>query len=365
VLAPALAQVDLASELTRWPVLAAAGALVVILGGFALREDLAAAMGLETPDVALLTVGSVAAPVLSVPVAVVEDAVFAVNLGGAIVPALVTLRLHAADRVPLGRLALAGALVAAATWAVVTVDPGRGVVAEAPAFLVPGAVALVAGLALTKGEVTRAGPLAFAAGSLGALVGADLLALPQLLGAVDQVRPGGALVLGGAGAFDLVFLSGALGLAAAVVLGLVVRPAPEAPPADPGAPPRRVPDPGRVLREAEARSGLSPREACLVELARANRALERPAPGEAVTHAHRAAGALLDAGQPRLLDRVAEAGPDEVQAWMRELTATRKEATRAPPAWHEAADAVELAKHLSGALWEQAPGRVRLEGVRP
>jgi len=60
-----------------------------------------------------------------------------------------------------------------------------------------------------------------------------------------------------------------------------------------------------------------------------------------------------------------EAGPDEVQAWMRELTATRKEATRATPAWHEAADAVELAKHLSGALWEQAPGRVRLEGVRP
>lgn len=363
MLEPALLQLEAPGTLLRWPVLVAAGALLAILVGFRARTDLLEAMGLDRADVALLTVGSVAAPALSVPVGVLGDTLLAVNLGGAIVPVLVAIRLRAADRVPLARTAIGIALVAAVTRAIVRVDPGAGVVADAPEFLAPGAVALAAALLLTGGDPARAGPVAFVAGSLGALVGADLLTLPAILAAVEAAAPGSSLVLGGAGAFDLIFLSGAIGLAGAILVALVATPTPEPHVGDPRAPARRVPNPDAVLRDAQRLEGLTPRERCLVELARANQALERSSTPDAVRHAHRAADALLDAGSPRLLDRVAERAPEPVLDRVRELNRRRRSLDASTPDWVEAADTVELAKSLTGALWHEAPGRVRLREV--
>lgn len=350
--------------LLRWPVIVAAGALLVVFLGFRARGDLADAMGFDRADVALLTVGSIAAPALNVPLAVLGEAVFAVNLGGAIVPLLVTLRLRRADRLPMARFLVLTALVAAATWAIVTVDPDAGVVAPFPDFLVPAGVALLGALVLTAGRPTRAGPLAFAGGAIGALVGADLLALPALIDVAEQATPGTALILGGAGAFDLIFLSGAIGLALSLFLALVVTRAPAPPPGDRSAPPRRVPFPRRLLQEADRLAGLTPRERCLVHLARANQALAQEAPTRAVTEAHRAVDAIVRAGSPPLIERIADDGPGKLKARLRELTRDRRAAQESSPAWHEAADTVELAKGLAGALWRAAPGRVRLEEAR-
>lgn len=366
VLEPVLLQLPATPEgLLRWPVIAAAGALLVVLLGFKARSDLADAMGLDRADVALLTVGSIAAPVLNVPLALRGEAVLAVNLGGAIVPLLVAVRLRRVGKLPWVRTAALTGVVAGATWAIVSVEPDAGVVAPFPQFLLPGAVALLGALALTRGRPTEAGPLAFASGAIGALVGADLLALPRLLEVADQARPGTALILGGGGAFDLIFLSGAVGLALSLFLALVVTRAPSPRLADPRAAPRRVPDPRDVLERLERLEGLSPRERCISHLARANRALASQRPSRAVEHAHAAVDALLRAGSPTVLSRIGQQAPEEVKAWMRELTEARRRLASNAPEWHEAADTVELAKVLTGALWRAAPGRVRLPGGTP
>lgn len=353
---------EIGTGTVRWPVVAGAGALLVVLLAFRARSDVAEEMGLGAPEVALLTLGSIGAPLLNVPLGVIGGAVLAVNLGGAIVPVLLTVRFHRHGRAPAGRLLLVTALVAAATWAIVSVDPEAGVVAPFPQFLIPPAVALVGALVVARGRPTLAGPVAYGAGTLGAIVGADLLALPRLLDVAREAQGGTALILGGGGAFDLIFLAGALPIALAMFLALVGSTRPPTAVADPGASPRRVPDPGRLLDEAHRLQGLTPRERCLSHLARANRSLADDRSVEAVRQAHQAVGALLESGSPRLVDRVRERGPDPVRAWMRELNGARRRAEADPPPWHEAADAVELAKQLSGALWQGAPGRVRLGG---
>ncbi len=70
--------------------------------------------------------------------------------------------------------------------------------------------AVVAPLVL-RGEEALALPAAFVAGTFGVLVGADVLRQPPLYPSSSP----GLYIIGGAGVFDLVYLSGLLALATA------------------------------------------------------------------------------------------------------------------------------------------------------
>jgi len=346
-------------NVVRWPLLIGAAVLASLWLGFRARADLAEAMGFEDADVALLTVGSIAAPVLNVPVWIVSDAVFAMNLGGALVPFVIAWRLYARGVLPVPRTVLAAMPVAAAAWFVVEVEPARGVVAPFPEFLAPPLVALVAGLVLSAGKLEQAGPIALVAGSLGALVGADGTALPAIVAAASEASAGTAFVVGGGGAFDLVFLSGALGMAASLGIAAFAVEAPE-PGIGQRRAPLRVPDARGLLDDLDGRPGLSPRERCLVAIAKANLALATGRRAQAVEQARAGTDALLGAGQPRLIDRVRSG--DSADGLTGELQAL-DEATRVEdPSWVEAADAVEHAKQVAGRLFEHAIGRVRARG---
>jgi uncharacterized membrane protein len=134
-----------------------------------------------------------------------RDTVVAVNVGGALVPAGLAGYLIARDH--LGRHALlAVAIVAAVSF--LLARPVRGVGIVLPG-LVPPVVAALAALAIDE---PVAPALAYVAGVLGTLVGADLLNLPR-------IRRLGAPVasIGGAGTFDGIFLSG---LIAVLIAGL-------------------------------------------------------------------------------------------------------------------------------------------------
>ena len=133
----------------------------------------------------------------------------AVNVGGALIPALVSLYLLIARRLWI-RGAIAVAVVAALCHWLAYPVPGPGI--AMPVFIAPIAAALVA-FVLSRSE---AAPLAYIGGSLGALIGADLLNL-------DKVQDLGAPIasIGGAGTFDGVFLTGVL----AVLLGSLFSPA--------------------------------------------------------------------------------------------------------------------------------------------
>jgi uncharacterized membrane protein len=122
----------------------------------------------------------------------------AVNVGGALIPTAVSIYLLSKSPSNTVLLSLVGvAVVALVTYLIARPVKGVGIVT--PAFIPPIAAAVVA-LLLAPGHSLV---VAYVAGVLGTLIGADLLnlrALPKLGAPVASI--------GGAGTFDGVFLSG-------------------------------------------------------------------------------------------------------------------------------------------------------------
>ena len=122
--------------------------------------------------------------------------VIAVNIGGAVIPTLMSIYLLAKHEL-WGKGIVATAVVAVIIhW---LADPVPGIGIAVPVFG-PAVATAITALVLAR---DRAAPLAYVAGSLGTLIGADLSNL-------DKVRGLGAPVasIGGAGTFDGIFLTG-------------------------------------------------------------------------------------------------------------------------------------------------------------
>jgi uncharacterized membrane protein len=124
--------------------------------------------------------------------------IIAVNVGGALIPVILSVYLLVKNR-----LYLQGALAVGVVAFVVHLlaQPVRGVGISVPTFVPPVVAAGVAMLLAWR----QAPPLAYIAGSLGTLIGADLLNLGKIQGLGAPVAS-----IGGAGTFDAVFLTGIL-----------------------------------------------------------------------------------------------------------------------------------------------------------
>jgi len=127
----------------------------------------------------------------------------AVNVGGALLPILLSLYLF--SRLPLrGRMLIGTAIVTVIVHSLARIVPGAGI---AVPWLVPPLTAAAVGLLLS---FRQAPPVAYVAGSMGTLIGADLLNLQRI------AEIGAPVVsIGGAGTFDGVFLTG-------IIAGLLV-----------------------------------------------------------------------------------------------------------------------------------------------
>jgi uncharacterized membrane protein len=135
-----------------------------------------------------------------------KGTILAINVGGAVIPIL--LSFYLLMRYDLwGSGALATAIVAYVVHRLATPIPGVGI--SVPTIAPP---LLAAGVALALSR-RFAAPLAYIGGSLGVLIGADLLNLGQL-------RSLGAPVasIGGAGTFDGIFLTGVIAVLLASLL---------------------------------------------------------------------------------------------------------------------------------------------------
>jgi uncharacterized membrane protein len=122
--------------------------------------------------------------------------IVAMNVGGALVPLLLSLYLFFRLRM-YARMLLGIAVVAVIVHALAQIVPGVGI--AVPMF-VPPLVAALVGLILS---FRRAPPVAYVSGSMGALIGADISNLHRL---ADIGAP--VVSIGGAGTFDGVFLTG-------------------------------------------------------------------------------------------------------------------------------------------------------------
>jgi uncharacterized membrane protein len=143
-----------------------------------------------------------------VPVTVRTAAVIvAVNVGGAVVPVAVSAYLVARTGIWAPAL-FALSVVALVVYLAARPVPGQGI---AVPLLVPAIAAVVTSLVLSPDHDTAS--LAYVAGTLGTLVGGDLMHLRS----VRRLRAP-KVSIGGAGTFDGVFLSGVL----AVLLGALV-----------------------------------------------------------------------------------------------------------------------------------------------
>lgn len=124
--------------------------------------------------------------------------VIAVNLGGAVIPVVLSIYLIVKNRL------YGPALVGIALMVFIVhllAYPVRGVGIAVPVFLPPLAATAVA-ITLSR---KYAPPLAYISGSMGTLIGADILNLGKIQGLGAPVAS-----IGGAGTFDGIFLTGIL-----------------------------------------------------------------------------------------------------------------------------------------------------------
>jgi uncharacterized membrane protein len=124
--------------------------------------------------------------------------IIAVNVGGALIPALMSLYLLARNRL-WGLGLLATACVALVCYHLAEPVPGLGI--ALPIF-VPAIATAIVGLVLSR---QYAAILAYVGGSLGTLIGADLLNLGHMQNLGASVAS-----IGGAGTFDGIFVTGIL-----------------------------------------------------------------------------------------------------------------------------------------------------------
>ncbi|MCI4366109.1 MAG: DUF1614 domain-containing protein, partial [Thermoplasmata archaeon] len=241
------------------------------------RRPFAASVGLGRGAFWLLLPGAIAATYADLPVLPVTNDVVGISVAGALLPILVGLLAFSALAPPAGRsvrlylgavAALSGGVLAvvllvsrveaadvgvllvasAAPVVLVALAPGRdplwtrvafvlaltsgvlyltflfssalpgvGITEGFPEYLLPpaavGAIAVLLAPRLLPGAEGLALPAAFVAATFGVLVGADVLRQPPLY---PSSTPS-LFVIGGAGVFDLVYLSGLLALATAFV----------------------------------------------------------------------------------------------------------------------------------------------------
>lgn len=165
-------------------------------------------VGFTRGQAALILLGSLLLGFLDIPVWQANGWIVAVNVGGTFIPLLVTVLLL--RRYPeLAREAIAGiTFVALAAYLVTRATP-EGITSPFPLFLIPVVVASTFSMIAHWRDAAHAAPLAYVAGTLGALIGADLLHLTDF---INQATPAGdgphVASIGGASVFDMVFLTG-------------------------------------------------------------------------------------------------------------------------------------------------------------
>jgi len=126
-----------------------------------------------------------------------EDTIIAINVGGAIVPVCISLYLLISTPGLILRSMLGITIVSLIAQRLARLVPGVGI---AISLFIPPLIAAATGLILAP---SHAAALAYIAGTLGCLIGADFLNLHRLAGLGTPIAS-----IGGAGTFDGIFFTG-------------------------------------------------------------------------------------------------------------------------------------------------------------
>lgn len=345
-----------------WPLLMAGASLATILLAYRARPDVFRRFAFGREEVALLSLGALAGWAVNLPIVPLGSSFLALNVGGALLALFLAGLWATRGLLPPLRVAVGIGLVAAITNAIVRFDPQTGIVALFPWFFLPPLAALFWALTVCVRDLRKAVPVAFVSGSVGALVGADLLNIPAIRDYFTRAQGEAVVVsVGGAGVFDMVFLAGVLPMAAAVLVLAALTPkpvrAPRVYPARPWEVARDAETWDRFARLTDA-NGL---ERAVASLALSNRALEDGDFARSVRMSYLAVDTLLAVGDPPLRDRIA-AYPPALAADLAALAAAYERARGGAASREEAGAANRTAKLTIGALAAETGLPCRLEG---
>lgn len=193
---------------------------LVIFNLLLVTEGVFESIGLRFYQAVLVTAGALVGSLIDIPLIPVGEDVIAVNVGGAVIPLFVTIEMVGRGRVSRPKSLTAVGIVAVVAYAAATPVPGLGI--TMPFYVAPLAGA-VTGLLLARG--CRAAPgIAYAGGTMGTLLGADIfnLADPEVFSALTGDGPT-VLTIGGAGIFDGIFVTGILAVILAAYAGRGLR----------------------------------------------------------------------------------------------------------------------------------------------
>ena len=193
---------------------------LVIFNLLLISEEVFESIGLRFYQAMLVTVGALLGSLINIPLVPIGEAVIAVNVGGAVIPLFVTIGMVARSRVSPSKTLAAIVFVSLVAYAFATPVPGLGI--TMPFYVAPLAGAAT-GLLLARGCQTAPG-LAYAGGTMGTLLGADILNLanPAVLAALAGGKTT-VLSIGGAGIFDGIFITGVLSVLLAAYAGRRLR----------------------------------------------------------------------------------------------------------------------------------------------
>ncbi len=131
-----------------------------------------------------------------------------INIGGALIPIILCVYLIYKNKFALKKLLLGLILVSAITFFVTSADPNKGIISYFPYWLLPAVIASLSSVFFQWKNYCKAAPFAYVVGTLGVLIGADVLRLPELLSYhTEKLQPAS---IGGANVLDMVFITGIL-----------------------------------------------------------------------------------------------------------------------------------------------------------
>ncbi len=181
-------------------------------------------MGLSPGEIAVIIWATLVGSLINIPLIPFGEGFIGINVGGAVVPIVLSVYLIRKKGLPFNEFLIGVILVALVSFLVTDYVPGVGVIAEFPWWLLPPFTAFLVAAFAYWHERPSSAALAYVSGTLGTLLGADIVRLPQILsGPAPEAVNGQApiLAIGGAGVFDMVFLAGIL--AVTMETGLLVR----------------------------------------------------------------------------------------------------------------------------------------------
>jgi len=139
-----------------------------------------------------------------------------INMGGAVIPILLSIYLIFKKKLSLKKVFIGILVVAIITFFVSTPVAAKGIVATFPYWLLPAFISSIYSAISSWKDYKKAAPLAYISGTIGVLIGADFLHLPELLSYQSDKTINA--IIGGAVVFDMIFLTGII----AVILDGVI-----------------------------------------------------------------------------------------------------------------------------------------------